>query len=99
MWGRVNSHGFGTLCTFTGILTKIKKIFKLYQRGLLASARNWVTVNGIHWILQKYNDPKHCSRLCIQWKTENDIKTLERPSQSPDLNLSENDWAFMKLKL
>ncbi|KAK9717176.1 hypothetical protein QE152_g24321 [Popillia japonica] len=25
VWGRVNSHGFGTLCTFTGILTKIKK--------------------------------------------------------------------------
>jgi hypothetical protein len=36
--------------------------------------------------------------FCDQWKTENDIPTLEWPPQSPDLNtcIIENVWKVIK---
>ena len=34
-----------------------------------------------------------------QWKTENDIPTLEWPPQSPDLNIIENVWKVIKNKV
>jgi hypothetical protein len=42
------------------------------------------------YIFQEDNAPCHESRRTNQWKTENDIPTLEWPPQSPDLNIIEN---------
>jgi hypothetical protein len=39
------------------------------------------------------------SRWTNQWKTENDIPTLEWPPQSPDLNIIENVWKVIKTKI
>jgi transposase len=41
----------------------------------------------------------HVSRRTNQWKTENDIPTLEWPPQSPDLNIIENVWKVIKTKV
>ena len=51
------------------------------------------------WILQEDNGPKHPRRLCTAWKTENGIKTLDWPSQSPDANPIKNVWCVLKRKL
>ena len=51
------------------------------------------------WIFQEDNDPKHRSRLCTAWKTENAITTLDWPSQSPDANPIENVCSVLKRKL
>jgi len=39
------------------------------------------------------------SRLCIVWKAENDIQTLDWPAWSPDVNPIENVWSIIKRKL
>ena len=41
----------------------------------------------------------HVSRRTNKWKAENNIETLQWPSQSPDINIIENVWRTIKVKL
>ncbi|KAK3541955.1 hypothetical protein QTP86_008158 [Hemibagrus guttatus] len=40
------------------------------------------------WVLQQDIDPKHTSKSTSEWLKKNKMKTLEWPSQNPDLNPS-----------
>ena len=51
------------------------------------------------WILQEDNCPVHRSAATTAWKEQQAIETLTWPSQSPDINIIENVWRLIKLRL
>ena len=53
----------------------------------------------IIWHFQQDCDPKHTSKAAKEWFTTNNVKVLEWPPQSPDLNPIENLWRQLKLKI
>jgi transposase len=92
VWGCFGSKGFGYIYVFRENLTG--SLFStILDECLLESAKRAVPKQ---WILQQDNDPKHTSLVARRWLDEHNIKRLDWPANSPDLNPIENVWALLK---
>lgn len=98
VYGAFCEAGFGRLTVFTGNLNAVR-MCNLYKSTLLPTAKKFYGSDNSNWLLLEDNDPKHKSRLCTDWKNENDIQQMVWLPQSPDCNPIENVWSIIKARL
>ncbi|KAK3531714.1 hypothetical protein QTP70_025948, partial [Hemibagrus guttatus] len=83
VWGCFAASGPGRLAVINGTMNSA-----VYQKILKENVQPSVCDLKLKrtWVLQQDNDPKHTSKSTSEWLKKNKMKTLEWPSQSPDLN-------------
>ncbi len=88
LWACFSAGGPGYLVQMHGFMYSIK-YQQIKNLNLTASVRNLIMGRG--WIFHQDNNPKQTSKSTQKWVTEHKMKLLPGPSQSSDLNPTENE--------
>ena len=98
VWSCFSSKGFNRVVCFKENLNA-ELTCDIYKRGLLPTVRKQFSHDSMLWKLQEDNDPKHRSKLPVNWKRDNGVHEIYWPSMLPDLASIENVWQLLTMNL
>ena len=97
VWGCIGWNGVGMLVEVQGILD-VNQFCSILEEGLVESFEK-LKMNEDDRIFQQVNNLKHTSKKGQRWLLDNNIRLLDWPPQSPDINPLEHLWGHLKQHL
>jgi transposase len=97
VWGCLTYFGVGDACKLDGGVDSEAYVGVL--RDYVLASRDWYGMEPSTFIFQQDNAPIHTSRAAKTYLTDNNISVLEWPANSPDINIIEGIWAYIKQRL
>lgn len=97
MWAWISALGPGVLWHIDGTLNSETYITIL--NDIMLPSVSLLYPNNRQFVFQQDNCPVHTANVVQDWFMQNNVRTLNWPSRSPDLNPMENVWGLLVKKL